>query len=86
MHLKSIYSFFNLVSSCKASSKFTTFKTSHSADSEWEDLVAIVVEWLQTSPNINMDIMLALWLDTDGCNLMNSFKVSLFVLIMTTTF
>ena len=44
-------------------------------DSEWEDLVAIVVEWLQTSPNINMDIMLALWLDTDGCNLMNSFKV-----------
>ena len=53
-------------------------------DSEWEDLVAIVVEWLQTSPNINMDIMLALWLDTDGCNLMNSFKVSLFVLIMST--
>ena len=53
-------------------------------DSEWEDLVTIVVKWLKTSPNINMDIMLALWLDTDGYNLMNRFKVSLFVLIMST--
>ena len=56
----------------------------NAADSEWEDLVAIVVEWLQSSPKINMDLLLASWLDTDGCNLMNRFKVSLFVLIMST--
>ena len=46
-------------------------------DSEWVDLVNVVVEWLQNSPNINMDILFASWLDSDGCNLLNKFKVSI---------
>ena len=49
----------------------------HPPDSEWVDLVNGVVEWLQNSPNINMDILFASWLDSDGCNLLNKFKVSI---------
>ena len=44
-------------------------------DSDWEAIVGIVVEWLQNSPNIMMDISFASWLDTDGFNLLNNFKV-----------
>ena len=48
---------------------------SNSQDSKWDDLVEVVVQWLQHSPIITMDISFASWLDTDGYNLLKDYQV-----------
>ena len=48
---------------------------SNSQDSKWDDLVEVVVQWLQNSPIITMDISFASWLDTDGYNLLKDYQV-----------